>query len=263
MKLLKKAVVFAALFVMIFTTAVLAAPSFPKPTDRKYVNDYVKLLPEDAKNKIVQIGDELYKKTGAEATVVVVSTTDNMSIEEYANELFRAWGIGNKDKNNGVLLLVALNDRKMRIEVGYGLEGILPDGKTGRIRDEYIIPYFKKDNYAEGIILGYNVICNEVAKEYNVQLNGTSNVQLSEGNSGDSGISVDVLWIIIVLLVIFSRFMFRKGRYRRPPFGGFGGFGGPGSTGGFGGFGGGSFGGGSGGGFGGGDSGGGGSSGSW
>lgn len=260
MKLLKKAVVFAALFVMIFTTAVLAAPSFPKPTDRKYVNDYVKLLPEDAKNKIVQIGDELYRKTGAEATVVVVSTTGNMSIEEYANELFRAWGIGNKDKNNGVLLLVALNDRKMRIEVGYGLEGILPDGKTGRIRDEHIIPYFKKDNYAEGIILGYNVICNEVAKEYNVQLNGTSNVQLSEGNNG---IPVDLIWIIIVLMVIFSRFMFRKGRYRRPPFGGFGGFGGPGSTGGFGGFGGGSFGGGSGGGFGGGDSGGGGSSGSW
>jgi uncharacterized protein len=87
-------------------------------------------------NSIVSIGRELYDKTGSEAAVVVIDTTGDESIEEYANGLFREWGIGNKQKNNGVLLLVAVKDRKMRIEVGYGLEGILPDGKTGRIRDE-------------------------------------------------------------------------------------------------------------------------------
>lgn len=268
MRVAKKILTVLLSIFLILTTSVYAKVDFPKPTSNKYVNDYVNILPANVSDELISIGNELYQKTGAEAAVVVIDTTGDLSIEEYANELFREWGIGNKEKNNGVLLLVAVNDRKMRIEVGYGLEGILPDGKTGRIRDEYILPYFKEENYTEGILNGYKVICGEVAKEYNVELNGTT-TQLDNYNEAANprnGIDFgDIITFIIIVIIIISRIA--RGPRRRRPGGGWGGFGGFGG-GGFGGFGdggGGGFGGGDsgGGGFGGGDSGGGGSSGSW
>ena len=79
----------------------------------------------------------LEKQTGAQIVVVTVQNLEGQSLEEYATELFRNYGIGDKEKNNGVLLLCAYEERQFRIEVGYGLEGTLTDGKTGRIQDEY------------------------------------------------------------------------------------------------------------------------------
>ena len=90
-----------------------------------------------------------------------------MYLLEYSTNLFRQFGIGDKEKNNGLLILIALEERKSRIEVGYGLEGVLPDGKTGRIQDEYMIPYFKDNNFDEGILNGYKALFKEVANEYN------------------------------------------------------------------------------------------------
>ena len=77
--------------------------------------------------------------------VAVVESLEGQEVEEYANNLFRTWGIGDKEKNNGILLLVSTGDRKIRIEVGYGLEGALNDGKTGAILDNYVVPYLKKE----------------------------------------------------------------------------------------------------------------------
>ena len=90
---------------------------------------------------------DVYKRQGAQIVVVTVQSLGGQSIEEYATELFRKFGIGDKEKNNGVLLLCSTGDRLFRIEVGYGLEGRLTDGKTGRIQDEYIIPYLKENDY--------------------------------------------------------------------------------------------------------------------
>lgn len=116
------------------------------PTSKFYVNDYANLLTEDTKQYIIQTNQKLEEKTGAQIVVVTVQNLEGMTIEQYANELFRKFGIGDKDKNNGLLLLCSYQDRKFRVEVGYGLEGILNDGKTGRMQDEYIIPYLRKIN---------------------------------------------------------------------------------------------------------------------
>jgi uncharacterized protein len=256
MKSARRAFSAVLILLVLLTSTVYAEGKFPEPTSKKYVNDYINLLSSDVQDNIISIGNELYQKTGAEAAVVVIDTTGDMSIEEYANGLFREWGIGNKQKNNGVLLLVAVNDRKMRIEVGYGLEGILPDGKTGRIRDEYIIPYFKQNNYADGVINGYRAICTEVAKEYNVQLNGADPAPAKNSDSNNVPSAFTILMMMFVVFMFFS--IFFRGRGRRYP-GGWGGSGGDSGGGFFGGSGGDS----GGGGFGGGDSGGGGSSGSW
>lgn len=142
------------------------------PTNNFYINDYANLISDDTEQYIIKMNRELEAKTGAQIVVVTVPSLEGQSLEEYANTLFRQFGIGDKQKNNGLLLLLALDERKFRVEVGYGLEGALPDAKTGRMQDEYIIPYLKDDKWDEGIRNGFNAFLEEVAKEYNVEING-------------------------------------------------------------------------------------------
>jgi len=246
---------FFFLLLVFFSGLIVFADKFPSPTSYKYINDYVGVVNQEYVQKIISIGKELEEKTTAQVTAVVVKSLEGLSVEEYAVELFRKWGIGQKDKDNGVLLLVAIEDREMRIEVGYGLEGAIPDGKAGRIRDEYIIPYFKQGDYSKGVYYGYLALANEVAKEYNIELAFDVTAELPKNSSDNISIE-EVVFIIILIIVLFSIFSRRGIRYIGPrgpmgpgSFGGFGGFGGSGRS--------------SGGGFGGGRSGGGGASGKW
>ena len=109
--------------------------------------------PSPASEKIIySIGRELDSKTTAQVAVLTVPTLDGEPIENYALKVLRGWGIGSRDKNNGVLIVVATQDRQSRIEVGYGLEGALPDGLTGRLQDDTMLPYFKQGQYDKGIV---------------------------------------------------------------------------------------------------------------
>ncbi len=208
--------------------------SFPQPTELKYVNDYVGILSETTKSKIVSIGYELEQKTSAQVVVVVINSTDGVDIETYSNQLFRTWGIGQKDKNNGVLLLVAIKDRALRIEVGYGFEGAIPDGKAGRIRDQYIIPAFRNEDYETGIYQGYLALVKEVAKEYGVALSEENQKEITRIDESFNEEVVElVLFIVFIIVIILISLMNRRIGPRYP--GGFGGFRGPGGFGGFGG----------------------------
>lgn len=100
----------------------------------------------------------LRQTNGAQLAVVALKSLQGGEIDDFAVKLFEQWGIGEKGKDNGVLLLAAMEDRKMRIEVGYGLEGVLNDAKTGRIQDEYIVPRFKEGDYAQGLIDGAQIL---------------------------------------------------------------------------------------------------------
>ena len=140
------------------------------PTADFYVNDYAGLLDEETKDYIINVNKSLYSQTGAQIVVVTIQSLGSTSLEDYATQLFRSFGIGNKTKNNGILLLLALQERQFRVEVGYGLEGILPDAKTGRIQDEYIIPYLKQNNWNAGIKNGFSAFLEIVAREYNVEV---------------------------------------------------------------------------------------------
>ena len=173
-------------------------------TSNFYVNDYANVLSKETEEYIMNTNVELESKTKAQIVVVTVKTLDGKSIEEYATELFRKFGIGDKTKNNGVLLLCSTGDRKFRIEVGYGLEGALPDGKTGRIQDEYIIPYLKNDNYDEGIKNGYSKVLEEVCKEYNIEITGAIKANKIETASDDVSGGVVTAIIISLLVNIFG-----------------------------------------------------------
>ena len=168
--MMKKGLVWLVIFLALATAAWAQPQIPPKPTTEVYCQDYAGLLTVDTKKKIVDIGTQLADKTKAQVVVVTVKNLGGSPIEEYSLTLLRQWGIGDRQLNNGLLLLVAVDDRLSRIEVGYGLEGALPDAKTGRIQDAYLIPYFQKDEYNQGILNTYLALTEVVAKEYNVDI---------------------------------------------------------------------------------------------
>ncbi|MQA52748.1 TPM domain-containing protein [Pseudomonas piscis] len=133
-------------------TAVPLESLFPKLTGR--VVDTAQMLTPSAQVYLTQMLERLEQSTTDQVVVVTVPSLGGYSIEEFGLRLGRHWGIGQKDKNNGVLLLVAKDDRKVRIEVGYGLEGRIDDIWAHLIINDSIIPYFKDELYSSGIITG-------------------------------------------------------------------------------------------------------------
>ena len=126
-----------------------AQPPFPAATGR--VNDFAGVLDAAVEAEIDQLLADLERKTSSEVAVVVVGSLDGMSVDDYANRMFKAWGVGQATQDNGVLIVVAPREREMRIEVGYGLEGVLPDGLAGEIIRDQFTPRFRDDDYPGGI----------------------------------------------------------------------------------------------------------------
>ena len=118
------------------------------------ISDWAELLTPEQEAELNTRIEALKATNGAELAVVTIQSLQGGEIDDFSSKLFAQWGIGQKGKDNGVLLLTAVDDRKVRIEVGYGMEGVLPDAKTGRIQDETIVPRFKEGNYGQGILDG-------------------------------------------------------------------------------------------------------------
>lgn len=177
------------------------------PKSNFYVNDYADILDSDTENYIININKELYEKCGAQIVVVTVKNLEGNSLEQYANTLFRNFGIGSRSKNNGVLLLLSLEERQVRIEVGYGLEGVLNDGKTGRILDEYVVPHFKNNNWNLGIKSGFNEILDVVCNEYNISISSKEEVDTNLTNKS----ALALFMIIIICVVILVLFINKNG----------------------------------------------------
>lgn len=240
-------------------------PPAPKPP--RLVNDFTGTLSADQVQALEQKLKTYDDTTSNQVAVVIIPTTGDYDIGDVATKLGRAWGVGNKKNDNGVVLLVAKDDRKLFIAPGYGLEGAIPDITAKHIIEEQILPNFREKDFYRGIDYGTDAIMKAAAGEYEVP-EGYANRGKDDG--GDIiGVVVLLIVIVIVILSIANRggggggsFMSRRG-YRNwhgpstvffPPTG----LGGGRSSGGFGGGGGGSFGG-----FGGGSFGGGGAGGSW
>lgn len=201
-----------ALFLPLIFTRVSAEPKFPEPTDLKYVNDYTSTLDEQTKQYIISVGRELEEKTGAQEVVVIINSLQGNDIAAYSNELFRTWGIGQKGKNNGLLILVAMQDRQWRVEVGTSLEGAIPDIYSARVMDSIAAPRFKEGNYSEGIREAYASFADTIAKEYNVTLEKNQPVNMpNQVNVEVNRTTTRVGGFIILALVVFD-FIFNRGR---------------------------------------------------
>jgi uncharacterized protein len=137
----------------------------PRARDGTWVTDMPRALRAETVARLNATIGDLERTTGAEMAVVVISSLDGLSVEEAAVKLFQLWGIGKKGKDNGLLLLWSTGDRRVRVEVGYGLEGALPDGKVGAILDTYVIPKFKAGAFDQGLIDGVDALVRVVRAE--------------------------------------------------------------------------------------------------
>src|SRR6478609_1533614 len=148
-------VVVTLLALLALVTTALAL-TFPPLSGR--IVDQANIIPADTRSAIESKLVELENKSGIQLVVATVSSLEGQEIEPYANQLFRAWKLGEKQKNNGVLLLVAPNERRVRIEVGYGLEGTLTDALSKVIIANAITPRFKAGDFSGGIVRGVDDI---------------------------------------------------------------------------------------------------------
>ncbi len=255
-------------------------PSFPAYTG--HVNDFANVLDAGTKQQLETILLNFEKRSNAQIAVVTVPSLNERPVEDYANELYRAWGIGAKSgehKDKGALLLIAPKDRKSRLEVGYGLEGDLPDGLAGEMLRR-MRPYFQQQQWSQGITVGVRTLVDTLAQKWNISVEGIDR-QYAYAPAPDVGAGgvvggVICIFIAVIIFILLMIMLARRGGggggrrssgWHAAPMiwnSGGGGFG-SGSVGGGGGWGGGSSGGGGSdwGGFGGGSSGGGGASDSW
>ncbi|MFK9094761.1 TPM domain-containing protein [Bacillus salipaludis] len=204
-------------FILVFFTFFLCAATalaegvqIPAPVGDIYVQDSAAVLTESERAELINLGRSIEDQTTAQVAVLTVDTIGDRTIEEFANEAFRQFGIGSKKEDNGVLLVLAMNERKVRIEVGYGLEGRIPDGKAGRILDEFALPYLKNQQPNKAVIETYKALANEVFAEYGIE--GGEQTAPDPAVSKDEGGGIPSwLIILIVVVAIFLDFKFFGG----------------------------------------------------
>lgn len=160
-----------ALCLLLFATVLQAAPDFPALTGR--VVDEANLMSRQQAQQLTQQLAAFEQRSGIQLVVVSIDSLDGETIEEYGYQLGRHWGIGQKGRDNGVLLLIAQAERKVRIEVGYGLEGALPDAIATNIIQSRILPAFKRGDMVAGIVAGSQGILLALAGQYQTMDNAS------------------------------------------------------------------------------------------
>ena len=228
-------------FLLLLLSSSLAR-SLEVPPLRGRVNDYAGVMGQDQVRTLESQLAQFEQETGHQIAILTVPTLDGEDIEGFSIRVAENWKIGKKGFDNGVILLVAVKDRKLRLEVGYGLEGVLPDAIAKRITSDYIVPRFRALDYAGGIIAGIDAVQKVIKQE---PLPESARKHNQSPQADFNTLSMIVITLVIFALMAFSsagrrRNQMWSGRGRRyPPIfwggGGFGGggFGGGGSGGGF------------------------------
>ncbi len=233
---MKKVLIICFGLLLLISLQIQAEVTYPRPT--QWVNDFAGVLSSSTIRQLNDIALELKQKTGFELAVAVVDDMQGEDYYTYANKLYEKWGIGTKD-DEGCLILLAIQERKLKIEVGYGAEGYITDGLAGEIADTYMVPYLRDNNWDQGITQGYLALASVIAKHYDVQITGVP--EYSGRTARSAGKIIRMIIGIIVLMLIFGgrmgffpflllggmgRGRFSGGGWGNGSSGGFGGFGG-------------------------------------
>lgn len=243
-----KAIIFWAISWLCLTmVGSISAVTIPDRPDQ-YVVDLAGIIDDPTKTKLNGYLQELEQKTSAQFVVLTIKSLEGETIESFAlNVAHDRWRLGQKGKDNGLLLLVAVDDRKYRIEVGYGLEGILPDSLVGSIGREYLVAYFRRGDYSEGVFRSALALSTEIAKAAGVTITGMPELQVTRPRSKPGNSIGGIVFLVFLIIVLIAWRRDSKGILPAVPYssrnesnspwggtGGFGGFGG-GGGGGFGG----------------------------
>ncbi len=226
---------FNGFFLFSLLLLIITAFEIPKPVD--YINDFAGVLSEDGKKELKNISKKLKNEGLAEYAILIVKNIDNADIKGYSQAVFDKWKIGESGKDNGLLLVLSIDDKKIFIQTGYGLEGILTDGEIGHIIDSTMLQDLKLKNYENAVIKGSYTL-------YKKLKTGGTGKKTKKKKRYEAELFALIFLIVILLNIFFRARNGYRGVYRGGGFGGFGGFGGGFGGGGFGGFGGGSSGGG-------------------
>lgn len=169
----KTSIILTIIFLIsfLFTSHSLALDiSIPKASNEFYIYDGEGIIEKSVADYIISVNKELYEKTGTQIVIVSSEVKDNTHINEYATAIFEDWEIGTREQDNGVLILIDPINNDIWIEVGYGLEGALPDSRVKRIIENDMIPNFKVGDYGLGILEGFNSILIRVEDEYGIDI---------------------------------------------------------------------------------------------
>ena len=213
-----------------------------KPTG--YVSDFANVMNPSDRAAVERTLTELEQKSGAQVSVVTLKSLEGGQIDDFAVRLFARWGIGQKSKNNGLLLIAAIEDRKVRIETGYGFEGVLPDAAAGRLIDQIIRPAFRAGDYSGGLRKGAEALASVAASASGVEQTGIRNQNIDRPRTKNLPDFIGLILLILFIVgpmypIFFPPLGGSRGRsgggwigggYRGGGFsgggGGFGGFGG-------------------------------------
>ncbi|MBR9805289.1 TPM domain-containing protein [bacterium] len=204
----------AALVLLVVAQQSVAAPSFPELSGR--VVDKAQLLSNSAEDTLSQQLEAHEKLTSNQVVVVTLNSLGGYAIDDYGYQLGRHWQLGQKDKDNGALLIVAKAERKVRIEVGYGLEGTLTDAFAHRIIQQDILPHFRHGRFEQGILLGACNMLLAIEGEYQPSTNNNT----SSTNASDK--IVPLVFMSVFISQLFSRRLRNKPKRRRAAAWGFG-----------------------------------------
>jgi uncharacterized protein len=187
--------------------AAAATPDLPQPA--QYAEDQAAVLIADHKHKLNGLLQELEQKTGAQFIVLTVQSTRPLPIERFSIELAEKWKLGRKDRDDGFLFTVAVQDREFRFEVGYGLEGFLTDQFCGQVGRGILVPHMKQGRYSEGIYQATLAIADRIAKQHNITLTG---MPAGYANPVPQRPSGSPLCGLLPVLILFFVFMTAAGR---------------------------------------------------
>jgi uncharacterized protein len=176
-----------------------AETKYPKPTGA--VNDFAGVISPDYERKMESLSHEVLGKTGTSIVVATMETIGDNDPDDYANRLYGDWGIGKKGEDKGVLIFLAVRERRVRIETGYGVEGILPDGLMGEILDKYVTPLLKTGDYGKGLANAMIAVSAVVAKAADVSLTGSPAISQPVTKRARRGGSLFPLLLLLFIMI--------------------------------------------------------------
>jgi uncharacterized protein len=191
---------FAATFFCTWARAE-SVSQLPKPTS--YVEDFAGVIDASSRQQMEQLSREVYEQAHATIEIVTIHSLDGVSIEQFATDLEDKWKVGPKSSDRGVLMILSVNDRKRRIEVGYGLEGILPDGKVGDI-GRTMVPYLQQGQYGPGLLEAEQQIATVISADAHVTLTGIQNPAPQPATQRGRTNWIGIIFFFIVLLFIIG-----------------------------------------------------------
>lgn len=190
------------IYILTIENFALAAEIPPAPTENIYVADFAGMINDSDKQQILAVGDELDKKHRVQISVVTIQTLGNLNIDRYADELFKNWNIGGKELNNGVLLLIAKDDRRFKIKAGDGLKDAITDEYAGEVLAN-MTNYFRESNFSEGILTTYGTLTKKIYEVYGGAIPENIVTQKPPEKESSSDTILGVLAVIIFLALAY------------------------------------------------------------